>query len=175
MRRPRREPRQIMESNILIPFGGYAVFAALGAFFMILPIAVGRFLRPLVESPQKRTVYECGEPTIGSSWIRYNIRFYSTALDFLIFDVEVVLLLPAAVALVQIGRALGRDAAIAAFGALTFFFVVLALGLAYAWRWGSVDWIRGGQSMEEASAATAPMAPKAVKVDEEEQIIEPAA
>jgi NADH-quinone oxidoreductase subunit A len=135
-----------MEQNILITFGAYAVFLLLGAFLITVPVVVGAFLRPKKPNAEKLSIYECGEPTIGSSWIRYNIRFYSTALDFLIFDVEVVLLLPVAVALLQIGRALGAGAAFAAFGAMSFFFVVLALGLAYAWRWGSIDWIRGGQT-----------------------------
>jgi NADH-quinone oxidoreductase subunit A len=161
----------LMEANIHIPFGGLAVFAALGAIFMALPIVAGYFLRPKVETPQKRTVYECGEPTIGSSWIRYNIRFYSTALDFLIFDVEVVLLLPAAVALVQVGKALGRGAALSALGVMSFFFLVLALGLAYAWRWGSIDWIRGGEPAQEGQPSPA----KAVRVDEGEDIVEAAA
>jgi len=133
-----------MEQNILISFGGYGLFLLLGMFLMMIPVTVGAILRPFVATKQKREVYECGEPTIGSSWIRYNIRFYSTALDFLIFDVEVVLLLPVAVALVPIAKAIGVAATIPIFFAFMVFFFMLALGLAYAWRWGSVDWVMSG-------------------------------
>ena len=43
-------------------------------------------------------VYECGEPTIGNSWVQFDLRFYIVALVYLIFDVEVALFYPWAVA-----------------------------------------------------------------------------
>jgi len=130
-----------METNTLVSFGGYAIFFVLGLVFMVIPIVAGSFLRPKNPSRAKQAVYECGEPTIGTSWIRYNIRFYSTALDFLIFDVEVVLLLPVAVALRQVTAAHGAGVGFAALGVVGVFFFVLALGLAYAWRYGTIDWV----------------------------------
>src|SRR5262249_9475737 len=45
----------------------------------------------------KLTVYECGEPTIGSAWIQFDLRFYVVALLFVIFDVEVAFFFPWAV------------------------------------------------------------------------------
>jgi NADH:ubiquinone oxidoreductase subunit 3 (subunit A) len=42
-------------------------------------------------SAEKSVVYECGEPTIGSSWVQFDRRFYIIALVYLIFDVEVAL------------------------------------------------------------------------------------
>lgn len=130
-----------MPENILIPFGGYAVFFVMGLIFIIIPVVLGRLLRPRRPTWRKGQVYECGEPTIGSSWIRYNLRFYATALDFLIFDVEVVLLIPVMLAVRQIAMAAGAEAGFIALSAIAIFYFLLALGLAYAWRYGTIEWV----------------------------------
>ena len=46
---------------------------------------------------EKATIYECGEPTIGSAWVQFDLRFYVVALLFVIFDVEVAFFFPWAV------------------------------------------------------------------------------
>ena len=46
---------------------------------------------------EKKTIYECGEPTIGSAWVQFDLRFYVVALLFVIFDVEVAFFFPWAV------------------------------------------------------------------------------
>ena len=56
--------------------------------------AVGRFLRPQDPNVEKLEVYECGEPTIGSSFVQFDLRFYVVALLFIIFDVEVAFFFP---------------------------------------------------------------------------------
>lgn len=72
----------------------FFVFTALGVGFLLLPLVVGRFLRPRLPTAQKDAVYECGEPTIGSSYIQFDLRFYTVALLFIIFDVEVAFFFP---------------------------------------------------------------------------------
>ena len=57
-------------------------------------LLVGKFLRPKTPNPEKLEVYECGEPTIGSSFVQFDIRFYVVALLFIIFDVEVAFFFP---------------------------------------------------------------------------------
>jgi NADH-quinone oxidoreductase subunit A len=54
----------------------------------------GKFIRPNKPEPSKSTIYECGEPTIGSAWIQFDLRFYVVALLFVIFDVEVAFFFP---------------------------------------------------------------------------------
>src|SRR2546425_7033344 len=73
------------------------IFVAFGAAFVFLNMAVGSFVRPHVPNAEKSAVYECGEPSIGSSWVQFDLRFYIVALVFLIFDVEVALFYPWAV------------------------------------------------------------------------------
>lgn len=65
-----------------------------GASFLIAPLVIGRLVRPTLPTPEKDAVYECGEPTIGSSYIQFDLRFYVVALLFIIFDVEVLFFFP---------------------------------------------------------------------------------
>jgi NADH-quinone oxidoreductase subunit A len=71
-----------------------ALFAAAGLLFVFVNLLIGRFLRPNDPHAEKREVYECGEPTIGSSYVQFDLRFYVVALLFLIFDVEVAFFFP---------------------------------------------------------------------------------
>jgi NADH-quinone oxidoreductase subunit A len=71
-----------------------ALFITVGVLFVFVNLLIGRFLRPRNPEPQKLEVYECGEPTIGSSFVQFDLRFYVVALLFLIFDVEVALFFP---------------------------------------------------------------------------------
>lgn len=77
--------------------GYILLFTAVGFGFIFVHLVVGKFIRPAKPSPEKMTIYECGEPTIGSSWIQFDLRFYVVALLFVIFDVEVVFFFPWAV------------------------------------------------------------------------------
>lgn len=71
-----------------------ALFAAVGMLFLFVNLLLGRFLRPINPQPEKLAVYECGEPTIGSSFVQFDLRFYVVALLFIIFDVEVAFFFP---------------------------------------------------------------------------------
>lgn len=71
-----------------------ALFASVGAVFLFANLLVGKFLRPAEPNAEKLAVYECGEPTIGSSFVQFDLRFYVVALLFIIFDVEVAFFFP---------------------------------------------------------------------------------
>src|SRR6267378_3438284 len=77
--------------------GYMALFVVVAVFFVFIHLVAGRFIRPVKPDPEKLTIYECGEPTIGSSWIQFDLRFYVVALLFVIFDVEVAFFFPWAV------------------------------------------------------------------------------
>jgi len=105
-----------------------------GAFVLLNMVAIGRLLRAKTKyTEQKSTTYECGEPTFGSAFVRFDIRFYVLALVFVIFDVEVLFLFPWAVVLKDMGMLALVEAAV--------FIVVLGVGLAYVWKKGDIDWI----------------------------------
>jgi NADH-quinone oxidoreductase subunit A len=124
------------------------IFVAFGAVFVFFNMMVGSFVRPKLPNVEKLAVYECGEPTIGTSWVQFDLRFYIVALVFLIFDVEVALFYPWAVAFgsaQELAQQLGMDTFAIRKVALVdmlFFFGVLLVGFAYLWRFGYLDWVR---------------------------------
>lgn len=71
-----------------------ALFAGVGIVFLFVNLLVGKFVRPANPHPEKLEIYECGEPTIGSSFVQFDLRFYVVALLFIIFDVEVAFFFP---------------------------------------------------------------------------------
>jgi len=75
-----------------------ALFALTGIVFLFVNLLVGKLLRPHDPYPEKLEIYECGEPTIGSSFVQFDLRFYVVALLFIIFDVEVAFFFPWAAA-----------------------------------------------------------------------------
>jgi NADH-quinone oxidoreductase subunit A len=74
--------------------GYVALFVAIGVAFLAVNLIVGWLVRPREPNAEKLEVYECGEPTIGSSFVQFDLRFYVVALLFIIFDVEVALFFP---------------------------------------------------------------------------------
>ncbi len=119
---------------MLTEFGKVFVFILVAILFVIVALLVARIIRPHRPTHEKLTTYECGENPEGSPWVKFNIRFYVVALIFLIFDVEVVLLIPWAL--------IYKDFGLAGFIAGSFFLILLALGMAYEWRKGDLEWDR---------------------------------
>jgi NADH-quinone oxidoreductase subunit A len=79
----------------MIGLVGYLVlFLLIGIGFIFMHLLAGKFIRPNRPDPEKQTIYECGEPTIGSAWVQFDLRFYVVALLFVIFDVEVAFFFP---------------------------------------------------------------------------------
>ena len=110
------------------------IFLAFGLGFVLLNLLLGKLLRPRLSNPDKRAIYECGEPTIGSSWVQFDLRFYVVALFYLVFDVELVLIYPWA----TVFRQFPAEALLLG---LPFVGLVI-VGYAYEWHSGSLDWVR---------------------------------
>ena len=82
----------------MFPLVGYILlFLVIGAGFILIHLLLGKLVRPNRPNAEKETIYECGEPTIGSAWVQFDLRFYVVALLFVIFDVEVAFFFPWAV------------------------------------------------------------------------------
>jgi NADH-quinone oxidoreductase subunit A len=113
-------------------------YTFLGLFFLLvtvfaaLPVVASRIVRPKKPSPTKLDPYECGVETEGDAWIQFKIQYYLYALVFIVFDVEVVLILPWAVVFKQLG--------IVAFVEMAIFLLILFLGLIYVWRKRDLEW-----------------------------------
>lgn len=113
-------------------FGVVLIFLIVGVIFVAAGIYTAAIIRPNRPNPIKETTYESGEQPIGSPWIQFNNRFYIIALAFIIFDVELVLLFPWATVYKELGYY--------AYWGMLFFVFILALGLAYDWVKGLLDW-----------------------------------
>jgi NADH-quinone oxidoreductase subunit A len=82
--------------------------------------------------PAKLSEYECGFPAFGDARAEFDVRFYLVAILFIVFDLEAAFLFPWAVSL-NFTRWSG-------WVAMMVFLVELALGLAYAWKKGALEW-----------------------------------
>ncbi len=104
----------------------------LSAAFVGLPMLVSRLTGSHRPDPQKLSEYECGFPAFEDSRAQFDVRFYLIAILFIIFDIEAAFLFPWAVSVF--------DAGWAAWFAMMIFLVELALGFAYAWKKGALEW-----------------------------------
>ena len=99
--------------------------------------AIGMLVLSQLVSPQRPTAlkaapYESGMPPLGGARERFSVKFYLVAMLFIVFDIEVVFLIPWGVAFRQLGWS--------GFFAMTVFILVLEVGHAYAWKRGALEW-----------------------------------
>jgi len=104
----------------------------MGVAFVAAALIVSWLLRPRDPTVVKISTYECGEIVKGSSRVRFNVSYYLVALLFVIFDIEVLFLIPWVVTF----RGLGMVSYIE----MMIFIAILTVGLVYAWRKGIFEW-----------------------------------
>ncbi|OIP59736.1 MAG: NADH-quinone oxidoreductase subunit A [Ignavibacteria bacterium CG2_30_36_16] len=119
---------------MLTEFGKIFIFLLTAILFVVVAVVAAKLIRPSRPTREKLLTYECGENTEGTPWVKFNIRFYVVALIFLIFDVEVVLLIPWA----MVYQSFGFSGYIVG----VIFLLLLGLGMAYEWRKGDLEWER---------------------------------
>lgn len=98
----------------------------------ILMLALSHIVSPFKPTAVKGAPYESGMPPLGSTRERFSVKFYLIAMLFIVFDIEVVFLIPWGVAF----RQLGLEGLIA----MIVFILVLEVGHAYAWKRGALEW-----------------------------------
>ena len=114
----------------ILMFLGIAL--GLSTAFVFLPMLVSRATGTHNPTPEKLSEYECGFPAFEDSRAQFDVRFYLVVILFIIFDLEASFLFPWAVSLKEIGWV--------GWGAMMIFLAELALGLAYAWKKGALEW-----------------------------------
>ena len=122
-----------MSSPASVSYLYAAILFAAGFVFVIVTMTLANILAPHKRTKEKLQTYESGETPIGSAWVQYPLGFYIFALLFVAFDVDIVFIIAWAVIFKQLS--------VFGFFEILFFIVVLALGLAYAWRKGVIRWI----------------------------------
>src|SRR5258708_28938242 len=96
-------------------------------FFVLTPL-----LGTKNPNPEKMTPFECGSESTGGRHVKLSVKFYLTAILFLIFDVEAMFIYPSAIQF----RSLGSARLLTMFG----FIATLALALVYCWKKGALEW-----------------------------------
>jgi NADH-quinone oxidoreductase subunit A len=122
-------------------------------FLVAAGFGVSQLLVTQLIGPRKRTAvklmpYECGKDPIGSARDRYSIKFYSVAVIFLLFDIEVLFIVPFAVAFKSLIAAGPAVFGTIAFVEIMVFIATLVVGYIYVWKKGTFDW--GLQARAEA-------------------------
>jgi NADH-quinone oxidoreductase subunit A len=140
---------------MLSDFGIILLFIITGLAFVGLVLFVGSLLRPNRPNIEKLTTYESGEEPVGNANVQFNVRFYVVAIIFVLFDVELVFLFPWATVFGQ--KSLIEETN-GLWGWLTLtemfvFVALLALGLAYVWAKGFLDWVKPAPKIPEMKTA----------------------
>lgn len=133
-------------------------------FVVALGFGLSQLLVTQLIGPRKRTAtklmpYESGKDPVGSARDRYSIKFYTVAVIFLLFDIEVLFIIPFAVAfkyLLEQESVTGIAFGTIAFIEIMIFLATLIVGYIYVWRKGTFEW--GLQARAEARAEAKLMA-----------------
>jgi NADH-quinone oxidoreductase subunit A len=121
-------------------FANVLLFSATAILFVFGSLVAGHFLRPRAPNREKSMIYECGEKPIGQAWFNFNPRFYLIALVFVIFEVEIAFMFPVASVYKSF---IEKGQGLLAFVEISIFVGILAVGLAYVWGMGDLEWVKG--------------------------------
>lgn len=130
------------------------LFSSVGFFFVFINVAVGSLIRPKRPTEEGLEVYECGEESAGETWIKFDIRYYTVALVYVVFAVEIAFLFPWAIVLEDAynGTGVAEGSGVGMFALVegVIFIAILFVGLAYVWAKGDLDWVLAWQENEFA-------------------------
>lgn len=128
----------------LTPYFEILIFGFGGLGFVLLSLLVSKLIRPRRPSLEKNASYESGEAAMGNSWPQINSRFYVLALIFLLFEVEIMVMFLWAPVFTDKSMMEQTEGTWGWFSLIEIliFVIVLAVGLAYAWVNGHLDWLK---------------------------------
>jgi NADH-quinone oxidoreductase subunit A len=119
------------------------------AGFAITNLFISQFVGQRKRTRTKMMPYECGKDPVGSAHERFSVKFYLIAMIFILFDIEVIFLVPWAVVFKTLsGPAYGLRNLV--YSEMMIFIALLAAGLVYVIKKGAFDW--GDRARQEAEA-----------------------
>lgn len=136
-------------------------YAPIGLMFLVaIGFGLSQLLVTQLIGPKKRTAtklmpYECGKDPVGSARDRFSIKFYVVAVTFLLFDLEILFMIPFAVAfksLLGIEKMTGVMYGTIAFIGIMIFLATVVIGLIYDWKKGAFDWSSQARASARAQA-----------------------
>ena len=115
------------------------VFVAANA---VLLIGLSHLTSPRRPTPAKLAPYESGMPPLGDARERFSVKFYLTAMLFIVFDIETVFLIPWGAIYFNGGTGMATDAPGMGFllVEMLVFLVILFVGYIYVWKRGAFQW-----------------------------------
>lgn len=141
---------------MLFEFANVLTFTLVGVGFVAVSLFLSRLIQPRFPSPEKETIYECGEIPTQTAWINYNLRYYLIAIIFVVFDVEIAFVYPVATVF---KHWIADGKGMVAFIEIAVFALILFVGLVYVWVKGDLSWFKkiaakplGQKIPEEATA-----------------------
>ena len=150
-----------MSDFSLFEYAPIAIMFIVAVGFAISQLLVTQLIGPRKRTATKLMPYECGKDPVGSARDRYSIKFYSVAVIFLLFDIEVLFMVPFAVAfkyLLEQEKISGVTFGTVALIEILAFIATLIVGFIYVWKKGTFDW--GLQARSEARAEAKQLANK---------------
>ncbi len=146
-----REKQRIMSEYNVFDYVPIGIMFLVAAGFGLSQLLVTQLIGPRKRTATKLMPYESGKDPVGSARDRYSIKFYTVAVIFLLFDIEVLFIIPFAVAF----KSLLAEEALSgvAYGTIAFIEILIfvstfVVGYIYVWRKGVFDW--GLQARAEA-------------------------
>ena len=117
---------------MLSEFAPLAALITFATAVSIIILFVSRLLGPFKPSHRLLSTYESGMRPLGPAVRRIPVKFYRVAILFVIFDIEIIFLLPFAVVL--------RDLKVYGLLVMGVFFFTLTIGFVYEWMVGGLEW-----------------------------------
>ncbi len=107
---------------------GFSLFIAVTMFTLATVMGPKNLVRPLSQNEP----FESGNPSSGAKNVKLSVKFYLTAILFVVFDIEAIFLYPWAVLFQRLGWV--------GLAEMLVFLTVLSAGLVYCWKKGALEW-----------------------------------
>nr|QYB23167.1 NADH dehydrogenase subunit 3 [Nitzschia traheaformis] len=122
----------VKESAMKEEYLSIFIYLCFAIFLACLIVALSYFLVTQSPETEKLSTYECGFEPYGDTRNQFNIRFYIIAILFILFDIEIIFMLPWCVSISQLN--------LLGFWSMIEFLLELGIGFVYAWCVGAIEW-----------------------------------
>lgn len=116
----------------MAPYIPLLLIFLVGAVITVTFFAATSYLGPKNPTPEKMIPYECGSESTGGRFVKPSVKFYLTAILFVVFDIEAVLIYPWTTQF--------RDLGWVGLATMASFLVLIVVALVYVWKKGALEW-----------------------------------
>ena len=131
----------------MAPYVPLLLLFVVGAIITLAVFTLTSILGPKNPTPEKMIPYECGSETTGGRFVKPSVKFYLTAILFVVFDIETAFMYPWSVLFRRlscdgelVGLACNGQVTFFGIGEMVTFLAVILVALAYVWRKRAIGW-----------------------------------